>query len=155
MVYSGRAGYSHPISAKAADAAQVDVGLGWGIAESTGVVAHNNWLRSKFGPGLFHLGLYPAILLNLFANQYVAFNLNTGFEAAGIDVVQSKPSFSIASPFADLGIGFSPPSMNRLIINLAFGAEYRIRAREDVPNAGYLNLTLGVTYAADWNSYPH
>lgn len=154
-MFSGRAGYSHPISAKAADAAEVDVGLGFGIAESTGVVANNAWLRSKFGPGLFHLGLYPSILLDIFANKYVAFNLNTGFEAAGIDVVQSKPSFSIASPFADLGLGFSPPSMNRLIINLAFGAEYRIRAREDVPNAGYLNLTLGVTYAANWNSYPH
>ena len=154
MVYSARAGYSHPVSAKAADAAQVDVGLGWGMAESTGVVAHNNWLRSKFGPGLFAAGLYPAILLDLFANKYVALNLNTGFEAAGIDVVGDKPSFSIASPFGDLGIGIRPPSLKHWIINLGFGGEYRIRTRDDVPNAGYLNLTLGLSYVEDWSSSP-
>lgn len=146
-VYAVRGGYSHPVSEKAPAAMQLDLGLGYGIADDGGIGAHSTWLRSKIGPGLFHSGLYPALLLNLSANKQISFTLNTGFEAAGVDVVGDKASFSIASPFIDLGIGYRPQASSHWLMNLAFGADYQVRTREDVPNAGYLNLTLGFFYA--------
>jgi hypothetical protein len=148
----GDVGYAHPfVSSNVGPGAgktrtgsvSLEAAMGFGPGEETYGYGALLGTRNKFGPSGFELGIGPGAYL-MAGNETFKFFGSAGGNLLGAALVDGRGAFVIGSPYIKLGGAITVKDF--ISVTLALSADYQTRLAREVPNQGFVGLSLGVGY---------